>query len=226
MFPALSLRTGQGLPGFLASHPVALRRSPTPADPWRLAVGGASGAAPTLSRMKASTWPSRGSIASLHHPLCTLHDVRHRTPCNTRFRLAGCAFAGRESNPLARDEGLLAQASPPSRTSPGATTIWMGPRLSLFVAPQEGPGERGPNGRCQTVGSPRDVSDPHRQPPAEMPRGVPRRASPTPCPGTHGDIVGALLRLRDRTARPPRVPHRSSAVNMPALCRATSRPGR
>ena len=123
--PAFSLRTGQGLPGFLANHPVALRRSPTPDDPWRLAIRGASGAAPTLSRMRASTMLFRGSMASLHHPLCTLHDVRCRTPCNTRFRLAGCAFAGRESNPLARDEGFLAHCFLPSRTSPGATTIWV-----------------------------------------------------------------------------------------------------
>jgi len=41
---------------------------------------------------------------SLRHPLCTLHDAHCRTPCNTRFRLAGCAFAGRESNPLDHDE--------------------------------------------------------------------------------------------------------------------------
>ena len=38
--------------------------------------------------------------ATLCHPLSTLHDARCRTPCKTRFRLAGCAFAGRESNPL------------------------------------------------------------------------------------------------------------------------------
>ena len=30
----------------------------------------------------------------------SLHDGRCRTPCKTRFRLAGCTFAGRESNPL------------------------------------------------------------------------------------------------------------------------------
>ena len=112
-FPASSLRTGQGLPGFLASLPVALRRSPTPDDPLRLADFGASGAVPTLSRMKASTMLFRGSIASLHHPQCTLHDMRCRTPCNTRFRLADCAFAGREANPLARNEGFLAHPFPP-----------------------------------------------------------------------------------------------------------------
>ena len=47
----------------------------------------------------------------LHHLLSTLHDGRCRTPCKTRFRLAGCAFAGRESNPLDRDERFQFMAS-------------------------------------------------------------------------------------------------------------------
>ena len=38
----------------------------------------------------------------LQHPLSTLHERRRRLPCKTRFRLAGCAFAGRASNPLDR----------------------------------------------------------------------------------------------------------------------------
>ena len=46
----------------------------------------------------------RGSIALLRHPLCTLRDVRYRPPCNTRFRLAGLAYAVRELNPLGRNE--------------------------------------------------------------------------------------------------------------------------
>ena len=46
----------------------------------------------------------RGSIELLRHPLCTLRDVRCRPPRNTRFRLAGLAFAVRELNPLGRDE--------------------------------------------------------------------------------------------------------------------------
>ena len=33
-----------------------------------------------------------------------LHDGRCRAPCKTRFRLAGCAFTGQESNPLDRCE--------------------------------------------------------------------------------------------------------------------------
>jgi hypothetical protein len=40
----------------------------------------------------------------LQHPLSTLHERRHRHPCKTRFRLAGCAFTGRASNPLDRFE--------------------------------------------------------------------------------------------------------------------------
>ena len=50
----------------------------------------------------------------LHHLLSTLHDGRYRTPCKTRFRLAGCAFAGRESNPLDRYERfqIISSSSP------------------------------------------------------------------------------------------------------------------
>ena len=53
--------------------------------------------------------------ATLRHLLSTLHDGRYRTPCKTRFRLAGCAFAGRESNPLDRYERFQVISSP----SPG-----------------------------------------------------------------------------------------------------------
>ena len=45
----------QDLPGSLATHPVTLHRSTTPDDPLRLAIGGASGAAPTRLTMKASS---------------------------------------------------------------------------------------------------------------------------------------------------------------------------
>ena len=37
--------------------------------------------------------------------------MRYRTPCNTRSRLVGCTFAGRESNPLARYERFQLIAS-------------------------------------------------------------------------------------------------------------------
>ena len=94
----------QDLPGSLAIHPVTLRRSTTPDDPLRLATSGASGTAPTRLTMKASSLYRFRGCTPLHHLLSMLHDERCRTPCKTRFRLAGCAFAGRESNPLDRDE--------------------------------------------------------------------------------------------------------------------------
>ena len=104
----------QDLPGSLAVHPVTLRRSTTPDDPLRLAYSGASGAAPTRLTMKASSLDRFRGCTPLHHLLSTLHDGRCRTPCKTRFRLAGCAFAGRESNPLDRDERfqLMSSSSP------------------------------------------------------------------------------------------------------------------
>ena len=94
----------QDLPGSLAIHPVTLRRSTTPDDPLRLACSGASGTAPTRLTVKASSIYRFRGCTPLRHLLYTLHDGRCRTPCKTRFRLAGCAFAGRESNPLDRDE--------------------------------------------------------------------------------------------------------------------------
>ena len=126
--------TVQGLPGSLASHPVAMR---TFFDPGRSAGASPLAAPPVLpplrGRRRHRRLGFRGSIASLHHPLCTLHDVRYRTPCNTRSRLAGSASAGRVSNPLARGEkfqliassfpGLaLAQPVSPSATAPAPST--------------------------------------------------------------------------------------------------------
>ena len=104
----------QDLPGSLVTHPVTLRRSTTPDDPLRLACRGASGAAPTRLTMKASSLHRFRGCTPLRHLLSTLHDGRCRTPCKTRFRLAGCAFAGRESNPLDRDERfqLMTSSSP------------------------------------------------------------------------------------------------------------------
>ena len=101
----------QDLPGSLAIRPVTLRRSTTPDDPLRLADSGASGAALTRLTMKASSLYRFRGCTPLHHLLSTLHDGRFRTPCKTRFRLAGCTFAGRGSNPLDRDERFQFMAS-------------------------------------------------------------------------------------------------------------------
>ena len=65
--------------------------------------------------MKASSFDGFRGCATLCHLLSTLHDGRYRTPCKTRFQLAGCALAGRESNPLDRYERFQLISSP----SPG-----------------------------------------------------------------------------------------------------------
>ena len=54
-----------------------------------------------------STWPSRWNSSSI-----TFLDKRCRTPWKTRFRLAGCAIVGRESNPLDRYERFQMRAQP------------------------------------------------------------------------------------------------------------------
>ena len=97
-------RQKQDLPGFLAPHTVTLRRSATPDDPSHLACNGAAGAVPRMTTLKTSSLQLSGLTPSLHHPLFTLHDGCYHSPCKTRFRLAGCAFTGRESNPLGCDK--------------------------------------------------------------------------------------------------------------------------
>jgi hypothetical protein len=64
-----------------------------------------------------------GLNPGLRYPLPTLHERRCRHPCKARFRLAGCAFAGRESNPLERGERFQVMAILLSRTSPDASWV-------------------------------------------------------------------------------------------------------
>ena len=100
---------------------------------------------PLKGRRRRRRLGFRGSIASLHHPLCTLHDVRCRTPCNTRSRLAGCAFAGQVLNLLARGEKFQLIASPfpglalalPSRPTGNRTNRFheSAPRRARVVRP-------------------------------------------------------------------------------------------
>lgn len=91
----------QVLPGFLAVHPVALRRSSDPGRPCRASPWRHHRCCPQLVETEGTIGILyRGSITPLHHPLCTLRDVRCRTPRNTRSRLVGCTFTGQESNLL------------------------------------------------------------------------------------------------------------------------------
>ena len=132
--PSSDLAHGQeqDLPGFLAPHPATLRRSTTPDDPSRLATDGAAGAAPRLTTLKASSLELSRLIATLRRPLSTLHDGRRRTPCKTCFRLAGCAFAGRESNPLGNVERFQFNSSsfPGLRLALGACAVEKSARQS------------------------------------------------------------------------------------------------
>ncbi len=114
-------RTCPGLPGSLASHPVALRSFPRPRPARCASSSRRFRCCPRSAKDEGASNGYFGALcASLHHPLCTLHDLRCRMPCNTRFRLADCAFTGRESNPLACDERFLAHRFPLSRACPGA----------------------------------------------------------------------------------------------------------
>ena len=75
--PSSDLAHGQerDLPGFLAPHPATLSRSTTPDDPSRLAARGASGAAPRLTTLKASSLELSRLTATLRHPLSTSMDA-------------------------------------------------------------------------------------------------------------------------------------------------------
>jgi hypothetical protein len=66
-----------------------------------------------------------GLNPELWYLLPTLHEQRCRCPCKARFRLVGCTFAGRESNPLDRCERFQATSIPPSRTFPDASLIFL-----------------------------------------------------------------------------------------------------
>jgi hypothetical protein len=63
----------------------------------------------------------------LQLPLSTLRERRRRLPRNTRFRLAGCASTGRESNPLDRFERFQVTSILLSRTSPVARFVYAKP---------------------------------------------------------------------------------------------------
>src|SRR6516162_8680788 len=65
-----------------------------------------------------------GADTELQLPLSTLRERRRRRPRQTRFRLAGCASPGRESNPLDRFERFQVTSILLSRTSPVARVVY------------------------------------------------------------------------------------------------------
>ena len=113
--------TVQDLPGSPASHPVAMRTFSDPGRPASTSPLAAPAVLPPLrGRRRRRRFGFRGSIASLHHPLCTLHDVRCRPPCNTRSRLAGCASAGAGVEPAGSRCKVSAHRILLARACPGA----------------------------------------------------------------------------------------------------------
>jgi hypothetical protein len=106
-FPACCARGRvRDLTGFLAIRPMPLPCSNIRPRPSRqdLAGGGLVDAALGTSKPKASAGLYIVGNTGLQHLLSTLHERRRRLPCKTRFRLAGCAFTERGSNPLDRFE--------------------------------------------------------------------------------------------------------------------------
>ena len=77
-------------------------------DPGRADTTSPLAVVPTPPPDKPNRRPQRvhnlEANTGLQLPLSTLHERRHRLPCKTRFRLAGCASTGRVSNPLGRFE--------------------------------------------------------------------------------------------------------------------------
>jgi Transposase IS66 family/IS66 C-terminal element len=104
------------------------------ADPGR--IGGTSPLAvssmlpPVPTRRRLQRDMISGLNPGLWYPLPTLHERRHRHPCKARFRLAGCAFTGRVSNPLDRDERFQVTSVLLSRTCPDAS--WAHARRKIY----------------------------------------------------------------------------------------------
>ena len=115
--PASRMRLRTGSPRFPGdpSHTFALFPDPGRTDETSpLAVP--SVLPPVLTRRRLQQEHDFEAYPGLRCLLPTLHERRHRRPCKARFRLAGCAFAGRELNPLDRSERFQATSILLSRT--------------------------------------------------------------------------------------------------------------
>src|SRR6516162_9498143 len=100
-------------------------------DPGRADTTSPLAVVPTPPPDKPNRRPQRvhnlEANTGLQLPLSTLHERRHRLPCKTRFRLAGCASTGRVSNPLGRFERFQVTSILLSRTSPVARFVYAKP---------------------------------------------------------------------------------------------------
>ena len=116
--PGFVTWTYRGLPSSLVCLPAAMLPFSDPGRPSAPRLLSALRCCPQCYNAEGVIIDTyRGSIAALHRPLFTLHDMRCPMPCKTRFRLTDYVFAGWESNPLAHFDGFPATsfAFPPSR---------------------------------------------------------------------------------------------------------------
>ena len=105
------------LSGFLAFPPVPLPGSQTPAGSAGPRHLQSCRCCPRTQHAEgSSTNMMSGLNPGLRYLLPTLHERRRRHPCKARFRPAGCAFTGRELNPLDRTERFQATSVLLSRT--------------------------------------------------------------------------------------------------------------
>ena len=100
-------------------------------DPGRAGKTSPLAVVPTPPPAKPNRRPQRvhnlEANTGLQLPLSTLRERRHRLPRKIRFRLAGCASTGRESNPLDRFERFQVTSILLSRTSPVARFVYAKP---------------------------------------------------------------------------------------------------
>src|SRR3954453_15187407 len=97
-------------------------------DPGRAGKISSLAVVPTPPPAKPNRRPQRvhnlEANTGLQLPLSTLRERRRRLPRKIRFRLAGCASTGRESNPLDRFERFQVTPILLSRTSPVARFVY------------------------------------------------------------------------------------------------------
>ena len=123
----------QDLPGSLAIHPVTLRRSTTPDDPLRLAISGASGAAPTRLTMKASSFTD--FEAARRFITCCLRFTTRVTARHARLASGGglrlCRAGVKPAGSLREVSAHLILLP---RAFPGAIIVWLSLRPETSTA--------------------------------------------------------------------------------------------
>jgi len=106
-------------------------------DPGRAGKTSPLAVVPTPPPGKPNRRPQRvhnlEANTGLQLPLSTLRERRRRLPRKTRFRLAGCASTGRESNPLDRFERFQVTSILLSRTSPVARPAYANAERATMI---------------------------------------------------------------------------------------------